>query len=86
MLAQSTGLLLAPHVELDDAVYLVAGTFLIAFAAALFPARAGTARSPAHWQAAQEGAAWRADTTMRGKIRPSERSRMTILKRPLGKP
>ena len=38
MLAQSTGLLLTPHVEFDDVVYLVAGAFLIAFVAALFPA------------------------------------------------
>lgn len=38
MLANSTGLLVTPHVEIDDVLDLVAGAFVVAFVAALFPA------------------------------------------------
>lgn len=38
MLADSTGLLITPQVEIDDVLDLVAGAFIVAFLAALFPA------------------------------------------------
>ena len=38
MIAQSTGLVLTPRVDPDDVASLVAGAFIVAFVAALFPA------------------------------------------------
>ena len=38
VLAERTGLLLVPHVEFDLIAYLIAGAFITAFMAALFPA------------------------------------------------